>query len=134
MATATATRNAALHAEALAAAQAAAEAVVPTPMLVTQRENPWDDTSPIVKAYRVAGGACGMASVIIRPATSSYARWLAKNEVGYRHYYGGWAVPARPDVPGALIQSSEINAAWARGYARVLRENGIEVRVETRLD
>lgn len=120
----------ALWNEAESAGRAAADACVPTPMVVQQRANMADDSSPVVKSWHVPSGACGFAWVTIRPATSSFARWLKKQGLGRRAYYGGIEVSA--EMVGG--QSIEIKTAWARAVADVLTKAGIKAHAGSRLD
>lgn len=120
----------ALHNKAHAAGMAAGEAAMPTPMIVVQRANPLDDTSPIVKEYApVMEGVCGFAYVTVRPGTSSFARWLRRRGRGYTAYYGGTAFSVRQ-----FGQSMTRKAAYADAYASVLREAGIKAYSESRMD
>lgn len=120
----------ALFAKADAAGQAAGEAHAPQPMYVVQRENPFDDNSPIVKAYPpVMDGVCGFAWVNIRPGNSSFASWLRKRGLGHKGYHGGWEYWVR-----GFGQSYERKMAYARAFAAVLSEAGIQAYASGRLD
>lgn len=112
----------ALHSKAHAAGMAAGEGAVPTPMLVTEHVNPFDDTSAVKRAYApVMDGVCGFAKVTVRPGNSAYARWLRKSRLGRTDsYYGGTMLWVRQ-----FGQSAERKGAYARAYARVLTEAGI---------
>ena len=99
-------------------------------MHVVQHANPLDDSSPIVKRYApVMDGVCGFAWVVVRPAGSSFGRWLRK-ERGHSLAYGGgvsiWV--------GSFGQSYERKYAYARAFAGVLEEAGIEAYAQSRLD
>jgi hypothetical protein len=95
----------------------AAEVARPTPMTVVS----WS------KEYYVPDGVCGFAGVVVRPATSSFARWAKKNVPRvYNHYYGGLYIPS-----ALLTQSMARNEAYSRAYAEVLRENGVEARMHS---
>lgn len=121
---------AALHAKAHAAGRAAGEAATPTPMVVVQRENPLDDTSPVVKTYApVADGLCGFAWIRIRPGNSSYARWAKKTLGAHSGYYGGTEIWV--DGFGQSVARKE---AYARAYAEVLQAAGISAYPDSRLD
>ena len=135
MATLTKTREMeALLARALQAGQEAAEAAVPTPMVVYETQGLSDLPKPGGKTYFVQGGVCGFAGVIIKPAKGSFVQLLKAKGLGYKHYYGGYYLPARPRVEGPLCQSLEIAEAFARGVAKVLREAGLTVSVDSRMD
>lgn len=126
----TKTECAALARRAELAGMAAGEAAVPTPMVVFERENPWDETSPVKRLYApVAAGVCGFAFVTVRPGTGSFARY-AKARLGWRKaYYGGMQTSVF-----AFGQSLERKTAYARAYAGVLTEAGVPAYVETRMD
>jgi hypothetical protein len=110
----------------------AAEICVPEPMIVVQHENPWDTTSEIIKEYPpVMDGVCGFAWITIKPANSAFANFLKKREDVQSHkgYYGGLEVWVR-----GYGQSMARKEAYARAFAAVLRENGINARAESRMD
>ncbi|MEE9593745.1 MAG: hypothetical protein V3W28_09215 [Thermoplasmata archaeon] len=109
----------------------AGSAHAPTPMVVVQHEDPWDDSSPVAKTYAsVMDGACGFAWVNVRPGTSSFARWLRKSGEGRTdHYTGGTTV----SVP-FFNQSYERKMAYARAMADVLGEAGVKAYAGGRLD
>lgn len=118
-----------LYASADAAGKAAADACVPTPMVVVERANLFDDNSPVVKSYApVMDGACGFAWVIVKPGTSSFARYLKK--IGYTRdsYYGGINVWVR-----GYGQSYERKRAYAAAFAGVLRDAGINAYAMSRM-
>ena len=124
----------ALYRAAHEAGQVAADAAVPTPMLVGTAvglSDIIDETKPV---YVVRGGLCGFAYIIVRPARGGFVNWMRDNGIGYKHYYGGWTIPARPLTPPDLSQSVEIKEKYARAFAGVLRDHGINCTVETMLD
>lgn len=131
MATATDRKNKALYDKAMAAGRAAAEAKVPTPMVVGTPTTPLgNDIDRNKPTYYVAGGVCGFAWVNVRPGNCSFARWLSKNGIGHKGYYGGWEVSA--GLVGG--QSMEIKEAWAGAFAAVLRDEGIDAFAQSRMD
>lgn len=108
----------------------AAEAAVPTPMIVVQRANPLDDNSPIVKQYEpVMGGVCGFAWVVVRPGTSAFARWIKANKGARKHYYGGMELWV-----SRYGQSMERKEAYAQAFAKVLRDHGVDAYAGSRMD
>lgn len=138
--------------EAHAAAVAAVAAVKPTPMVVVQRENPFDDKSPIVKQYEpVEGGVCGFAWINIRPATQAFARYLKErfdphtgpngkrkpvgvnagdlDYYGHAGYYGGFELSV-----GYYGQSMERKLAHAQAFAEVLNKHGVKAYASSRMD
>jgi len=94
------------------AGREAAEAKVPTPMVVVGMQE---------ERYHVPQGVCGFAWVNVRPGGSSFARWLKKRGYAHTSYDGGVDVWV-----SAYGQSMEKKEAYARGFAAVLRESGIE--------
>lgn len=134
-ASATKTNYAKIWHEAKLAGEKAAKEATPTPIVVYEAH--LDDT-PVAggKSYYVAGGVCGFATLVIKPATSGFARWLKANERTYKHYYGGLAyfIHAESFNHSPLSQSLEIKEAYARAMVKVLKENGINCGWESRLD
>lgn len=112
---------AALWEEAVKAAQEAHKAAIPQPMVVTQHENSFDDSSPVEQAWYVSEGACGFAWLTIRPGNTSFARWAAKNAGATKAYYGGLSIWYSKLVDGAS-QSYERHMAAMRAAAEVLTE------------
>ena len=103
---------------------------MPTPMTVVEHANPLDDGSPIKRVYEpVMDGVCGFAWVVIRPGTCGFAKWLRANANGRKSYYGGeelWVYE--------FNQSYERKMAFARAYAQVVSDAGIEAHAGGRLD
>lgn len=127
---------AAIYREALKAGEDAAAAKVPQPMLVGTPTEPLFGTEidPTKPVYFVRGGVCGFAWVVVKPATGGFVRYLKEKGIGYKNYYGGWAVPANPRVAPDLQQSMEIKEAFARAFAKVLKDYGITAYAESRMD
>lgn len=120
----------ALWAQAHAAGMAAGQAVVPEPMYVVQRANPFDDRSEVVTRYPpVMDGVCGFAGVTIRPGTGSLARWASKTGRARRAYYGGVETSV-----AEFNQSLTRKEAYAHAFARVLQAAGIGATVWSRMD
>ena len=128
--------NKAIYEEAHAAGMAAASKCVPTPMIVTQHQDPWDNTSPVVKQYApVMSGVCGFAWVNVRPGTCSFARWAKKQDLGYSDsYYGGYTIYVSGKHFPGCEQSMEIKEAYAQAFAEVLRDYGIGAVARSRMD
>lgn len=97
----------------------AAMTATPTPMIVVERANVLDDTSPIVKQYApVMDGVCGFAWVNVKPGNSSFANWLKRNGLARRDsYYGGVTIWV-----GDYGQSYERKMAHASAMARELNK------------
>ncbi len=111
--------------------QLAGEALSPAPMVVVERQNPFDDSSPIIRQYAPEpAGACGFAWVNIKPGNSRFANWLKKNGLARKDsYYGGVSIWIRQHG-----QSYEKKIAHARALAEVLSEAGIKAYASGRLD
>lgn len=115
--------------EAKMAGMKALMAKVPEPMIVAEHENPLDDGSKVKKAYFVGGGVCGFASIIVKPGTSSFAKWLMKKDLGHKSYYGGVGIWVHEGG-----QSYEKKVAYANAFADILEKYDIKVHVDSRLD
>lgn len=106
-----------LYGYASGAGERAAKNCVPTPMYIHGYNEP------------IMDGAAGFAWVIIHDARKQFPRWLKKHQIGHLRYNGGWAVHAKE-----CGQSSARAKAYANAFAKVLRQNGIDCSVESRLD
>ena len=101
-----------------------------TPMIVSVRENPLDDSSRVIRSWYVEAGPCGFAWVIIKPANGRFAKYLLKNNIARPDsYYGGVCLWVRD-----FGQSVEMKYAYAKGFARVLQESGIKCYASSRMD
>lgn len=74
------------------AARDAGDAVTPAPSIVGTAIGLSDEIDPTKPVYRDTAGICGFAWVDVRPATSSFARWLAKTGRGSKAYGGGMRI------------------------------------------
>ena len=112
------------------AGREAGKAAVPAPMIVVEHENPLNDASPAKKAWHVPGGACGFAWVTVTPGTCSFAKWLVKNKLAGKAYYGGVQISV-----SAFGQSVERKEACAHAMAEILKaELGVKAYAGSRLD
>lgn len=112
--------------------QAGMEAVAKlqvTPMVVTQHSDPLNDASPVQKAWYVADGVCGFAWVVVKPATSKFARWLKAQKLARSAYGGGLQIWV-----SAFNQSMQKKEAYAGAFAAVLRSAGIDAWADSRMD
>ena len=106
-----------------AAGMAAGNAVTPNPMIVVERANPLDDRSPVVRQYApVMDGVCGFAWVVVCPGNHSFCHWAKKHQQARSEYGGGVCVKWVFE----FNQSMTRKEAYARAFAQVLREAGIE--------
>jgi hypothetical protein len=108
----------------------AGEKARPRPMHVVQRENPFDDNSPVIKQYApVMDGVCGFAWINIRPGNGSFASWMRRRGMGHKSYHGGWDYWV-----SEFNQSLERKSAYAQAFAEILREAGIKAHAMSRID
>lgn len=122
-------------ADAQAAAAKAAAACVPQPMIVGDAIGLSDQIDYSKPTYYVAGGVCGFASINVKGNTS-FGRWAKKVGIGRKAYYGGIDISSYKihDVGGQLSQSLAIKQAICGAAADVLRQNGVDVHVDSRMD
>lgn len=111
------------------AGNSAVQSATITPMVVTQKANPLNDSSDTVKQWYVEDGICGFASVIVKPANSKFAKFLIENQLGRKSYTGGVHMSVRD-----FNQSLQKKEAYAHAFAKVLRDNGINAWSESRID
>lgn len=120
-----------LYCKARIAGLEAAKSRTPTPMIVREHVNMLDDDSPVKKQWFVPQGVCGFAWVVISPGTCSFAKWMKKQGLAKRHYYGGMSYWVGDLTFG---QSMELKEAYATAFAKVLNENGIKAYSDSRMD
>jgi len=108
-----------LHDAAHNAGMRALVAAVPTPMVVSERGG---------QQWFVAEGACGFAWIEFQGNTA-WGRWAKKAGVASKNYPSGLCVWVSEG--GQSITRKE---AYARAYADVLRNAGIEAYAGSRLD
>lgn len=113
------------------ACEVAHEAVmkhIPTPMVVSEHENMFDDNSPVKNSYYVADGICGFASIRMKLNTA-FGKWMVKNGYAEKSMYGGaylWV--------SQYNQSYEKKSKFAYKFCEFMKQNGIDCYAETRLD
>ena len=73
----------------------------------------------------ILDGQCGYAYVVVPDERKGFARWLKTSRHGKHHSGGGMAFYAETDG-----QSADRATAYAEAFAKVLRRNGIECKVE----
>jgi len=128
-----------LYVKACQAAEKAAAACTPTPMIVGTSKaiiGPGsNDIDYDKKTWFVPSGVCGRASVVVKPANSTFVNMLKKRDVGYKNYYGGWSIGSYEFAASTRSsQSMEIAQAAARAAAGVLYEAGLNVTVDSSMD
>jgi hypothetical protein len=95
---------------------------IPPTMYVTDR------AGRIVE--EVTEGVCGFAWVNVKPGNSAFARYLKETNVARKDsYYGGVTVWV-----SHFNQSYERKMAYARAFAGVLQQHGINAHAMGRLD
>lgn len=120
-----------LYDKAWAAGVAAANAINPIPMIVGTPSSPFgNDMDPKKPIYFVEGGACGFAWVSVRPANSSFANWIKKNNLGKTDSYAGGVSVWIGDY-GQSLQRKETHA---HAMAEALRAEGINAYGQSRID
>ena len=119
----------ALYDAAHAAGNAAVESTIVRPMIVRWCNDPVSFTGDAVQEYVVEDGACGFASVIVKPANSAFAKYLALQHGARKHYYGGISLSIND-----FNQSLQKKEAYAKAFAGVLVDAGINAHYESRMD
>ena len=119
----------AIHNEAHEAGLKAGNETYVRPMVVTQRENPFDRNSKIVYQETVADGVCGFAWIKIKPARGKFVAWLKSQNIGDTSYSGGYDIWV-----SHFNQSFTRKEEYARAYAHVLGKHGITAIPQSRLD
>lgn len=114
------------------AGMAAGNASTPVPMIVGDAVNILSDQIDYSRpTYFVEGGVCGFAWVSIKGNTS-FGRWAAQNaNSGFRKdsYAGGLRRSCHE-----FGQSMQRKEAYAMAFAKVLRDNGIDAHMGSRMD
>jgi hypothetical protein len=96
--------------------------VIPTPMVIVD-----GNTKQVVDV--VDDGLCGFAWVTIRPARGAFVNYLKAREWGSPGYSGGWEIWV-----SNFNQSMTRKEAYARAFASVLQNYGINATAGSRLD
>ena len=119
----------AIYEEAFEAANAAADACMPMPMVVGQAVGFSNFMVPGTMEF-VADGVCGFAWVKIRPARGEFVKFCKANNIGYRDdYAGGYLISMRQGN-----QSMQRKEAAGRAFAAVLVKHGIKAHMQSRMD
>ncbi len=77
---------------------------------------------------------CGFAWVVLKPATSAFARALVKGGKGHRHWRGGLELSSWECGDDQPTQSIGVKQAACRAFVSVLQRYGIKAYSESRLD
>jgi hypothetical protein len=102
--------------EAHAAGMAAGEAAVPQPMYI-------QGYAPVMD------GVCGFAWVHLPDARAPFAKWARDNNKGHKSYRNGFDL----SVDG-FNQSMQRKEAYARAFANVLKQHGVDAYMQSRID
>ena len=116
-----------IYHQARAAGLAAAQCARVAPMIVNAHKNPLDSNSEITKQYFVSDGVCGFASVVIK--NIKFANGLKKMNIGRKNYGSGWNISVHD-----FNQSLTRKEVYAHAFADVLRANGVDAYVDSRMD
>jgi hypothetical protein len=120
----------AIYTEAVEAGKRAANAAKPIPMVVGSPTTPLGSDIDLSKpTYYVADGVCGFGYLKIKNGGSPFARWCAKNNIGFKGYYGGREIGSP-----VMTQSMERNGAAVAAMAEVLTKHGVDCYSYTRID
>lgn len=118
----------AIYDEAHQAGIDAAQSHKPMPMFVEQHANPLDDSSPVLKSWKVSGGVCGFAWIKFKGNTA-WAKWTQKNKLSRKSYPNGLQIWV-----DSFGQSMEMKEKYAYAFAKVLQKHGIKAYAESRMD
>jgi len=119
----------ALYAQADAAGHLAAEASVPTPIVVGEETAPFNGVIDYAKpTYYVSEGLCGFAWINFAGNTA-FGRWAKKTGKASKAYGGGLQVWV-----SGYGQSVTRKGAYAGAFAAILTEAGITAYAGSRLD
>lgn len=111
------------------AGKAAAAAARPTPMVVGTPSTPLgNDVDPNKTRYFVPDGVCGFAWIAFAGNTA-FGRWAKREKIVSKHYPKGLSIWV-----GDYGQSMELKEAYARAFAKVLKEAGVEAYAGSRMD
>lgn len=126
--------------EAKSAGMVALKGTRPTPMVVEEHTNMFDDSSPVKNSYFIEGGVCGFCWVNVKSNNTENRKFVAAlKRVGMigensgtewsKSYSGGfdyWVCEGG--------QSMERKIAFGKAFADVLSNYGITARVYDRMD
>lgn len=79
------------------------------------------------------GFDCGFGWVVIRPANSSFVKYLKANNIGTKNWNGGWYIGSS-DIHTVPTQSMSVHVKAAQEFSRVLADFGILAEVHSRWD
>jgi hypothetical protein len=108
----------------------------PVPMIVGEAASLFgNELKPGGKQYYVADGVCGFAWVKISPARGPFVSYLKKEGIGSKDSYeGGYRLSSYDCVPGDHGQSMQRKEAACSAFVAVLKDNGINAYMGSRMD
>ena len=119
-----------LYQRAHQAGMEAGNAAAPVPMVVGSPSSPLgNDIDPRQPVYYVADGVCGFAWVHLDKAVGPFVKWLKDSRKGHKAYGKGYDIWV-----GEFGQSMQRKESYARAFAAVLREAGIDAYCASRMD
>ena len=119
-----------IHREAHEAGMAAGQAAAVVPMIVGSPSSLFaNDLDPRKPIYHVPDGVCGFAWVHLSDARQPYARFAKDHLRALSGYPRGRDIWVRE-----FGQSMQRKEAYARAYAGVLKQHGIEAYADSRMD
>ena len=118
-----------LYEKAREAGLAAGEAAKPRPMIVGTPTTPFGNEIDYTKrTYFEPEGVCGFAWVVIKGNTA-FGRWAKKAGLASKNYPKGLMFWVRD-----FNQSMARKEAYARAFAKVLNDGGVNAYANSRLD
>lgn len=119
-----------IYQEACAAGIAAGNACKPIPMAVgtptTFLGSQLDLSKPV---EIVEGGVCGFAWITIKPARGKFVSWCKENKLGSTSSMGGFTIWV-----SEFGQSMARKEEYARAFAKVLNNYGVNAYADSRID
>lgn len=94
----------------------AMEKTIPVPLFLSETKTP------------IIDGVSGIANVILE-GKYPFIKWLKNNDIGYKHHKKGWVIPG-----SSSVVSFHKQLAYCEVISKILEVNGIDNRVEKRLD
>lgn len=79
--------------------------------------------------WHVPDGVCGFAWIVVKPGNGAFAKWLKTNKLAEKHYEGGVSIWVSD-----YSQSMQLKEAYARAFAAVIKEAGLNCYSDSRMD
>jgi len=121
----------AILAEAHAAGMEAGEEVQVTPMIVGTPTTPLGSTIDRTKpVYEVEGGCCGFAWIEIYGGNGAFPRYMVRKGISRRNCGRSGSSIWVSHFGQSMVRKE----AYARAYAQVLKEHGVQAYMGSRMD